>query len=370
MFNLRIIQAEFGDCLILEYGTEAAPLYTLIDGGPGHIFEQHLSSELTSVTNNGGRLDLIVLSHVDQDHIVGLLDLFSKISEQRANGVVEIVAVDQVWFNQFSQTVDPNGSIGPRFQSLVAGVQGRGLTMNHAGMSLNSIGQGHQLHLKSKLLGMSVNHQFDENMVKVGNVPGPIQFGNLSLTIVGPTPANLEKLSDEWNDWLDEHDDEANTDDPFVAANIDRSVPNLSSIMLLAEADGKTMLLTGDGRSDHLISGLDDLGLLDATGSIHVNLLKLPHHGSDRNVTKDFFSKITADIYVVSANGKHGNPDLSTLIWIVETAKEQNRQIEIVATNRTDSTDGLLVNNPPADFGYTLTIMANNQDAFVVDLTA
>jgi beta-lactamase superfamily II metal-dependent hydrolase len=130
------------------------------------------------------------------------------------------------------------------------------------------------------------------------------------------------------------------------------------------------MLLTGDGRSDHLISGLDDLGLLDATGSIHVNLLKLPHHGSDRNVTKDFFSKITADIYVVSANGKHGNPDLSTLIWIVETAKEQNRQIEIVATNRTDSTDGLLVNNPPADFGYTLTIMANNQDAFVVDLTA
>lgn len=368
MLKLRIVQAEFGDCLILEYGTDAAPNYMLIDGGPNHIYGQHLKSELEAITATGGVLDLVVLSHVDQDHIVGLLDFFAELREQRANNENETIAVDQIWFNQFSQSIDPGNLISPRFQALVAGIQGHGIMMEHAGMSLDSIGQGHQLHLVSQLLGLSVNQQFTDNKVKVDNAPGPIQFGNLTLTVVGPTEANLEKLGDEWSDWLDENEQIVGTDDPFVAAMIDRSIPNLSSIMLLAEAHGKTMLLTGDGRGDHLLSGLDDLGLLDANGSIHVDLLKLPHHGSDRNVTKEFFRKVTADTYVVSANGKHGNPDLATLIWIVETASEQNRNIEIVATNRTDSTDGLLVNNPPEDFGYSLTIMPKDQNAHVFEL--
>ena len=34
MFKVHAIQASFGDCLILEYGTAAAPKYVLIDGGP------------------------------------------------------------------------------------------------------------------------------------------------------------------------------------------------------------------------------------------------------------------------------------------------------------------------------------------------
>ena len=53
-------------------------------------------------------------------------------------------------------------------------------------------------------------------------------------------------------------------------------------------------------------------------GTFHVDLLKLPHHGSDRNVETDFFRQITADHYVVSADGKHGNPEVSTLQMISE----------------------------------------------------
>jgi hypothetical protein len=50
-------------------------------------------------------------------------------------------------------------------------------------------------------------------------------------------------------------------------ANADSSIPNLSSIMFLAEAESKANLFTGDGRGDHLLDGLDDAGLLDAQGS-------------------------------------------------------------------------------------------------------
>ena len=46
--------------------------------------------------------------------------------------------------------------------------------------------------------------------------------------------------------------------------------------------------------------------------------------GSDRNVETDFFRQITADHYVVSANGRDGNPEVSTLQMISE-ARGKNK---------------------------------------------
>ena len=39
----------------------------------------------------------------------------------------------------------------------------------------------------------------------------------------------------------------------------------------------------------------------------------MPHHGSSRNVDEAFFARVTADHYVFSADGRHGNPDPQTL---------------------------------------------------------
>ncbi len=51
---------------------------------------------------------------------------------------------------------------------------------------------------------------------------------------------------------------------------------------------------------------------------MHVDLLKLPHHGSCRNNTAELLTRVTADTYVISADGKHGNPDLETLERLAE----------------------------------------------------
>jgi hypothetical protein len=85
-------------------------------------------------------------------------------------------------------------------------------------------------------------------------------------------------------------------------------------------------------------------------------------------MTKKFFRSVTADRYVVSANGKDDNPDLATLIWLVEAAHEHARNIEIIATNSTPSTDKLLEEYPEAEFGYSMTIMPQNQHSITVEL--
>ena len=100
-----------------------------------------------------------------------------------------------------------------------------------------------------------------------------------------------------------------------LAAYVDKSVPNLSSIVVLAEAGGKRMLLTGDARGDKILEGLRarrPAGRPARTSKMHVDLLKVPHHGSANNLDDDFFERITADHYVFSGDGEHGNPERET----------------------------------------------------------
>ena len=107
-----------------------------------------------------------------------------------------------------------------------------------------------------------------------------------------------------------------------LAAFTDNSVANLSSIVFLAETNGKRMLLTGDARGDKILEGLEKLKLLKPRGKIHVDILKVPHHGSSRNMEPNFFERIIADYYVFSGNGEHGNPDRETLQMLSDTRED------------------------------------------------
>jgi ribonuclease BN (tRNA processing enzyme) len=362
MFNLRIVQANFGDCLILEYGSSAQPRYLLIDGGPANVFGDHLQSELEAIAAAGRRLDLVAISHVDEDHITGVLDLFALLQDQRTNGDAELIGVDGLWHNSFSKTVDPDDEIEPQFNGLA------GIATPASAAAILGVGEGNRLRQFALQLDIPLNEQFPDELIRVDDAPDPLEFGNLALHIVGPTQANLDELRTDWLEWLDKFGPDLAGGNPQVMANADNSVPNLSSVMFLAAADDKTVLFTGDGRSDHLLQGLEARGLLAADGTFHVDVLKVMHHGSDRNATKTFFKRVTADTYVLSANGNPDNPDLATLIWIVESAKQQGRSIHIVFTNETPATIKLPDEYPPAEYGYTVETMAPGQHAMVLPL--
>ena len=129
------------------------------------------------------------------------------------------------------------------------------------------------------------------------------------------------------------------------------------------------MLLTGDARGDHVLDGLEQAGLLDAQGRVHVSVLKMPHHGSIRNVDGEFLRSVTADTYVISADGRFGNPDHATLAATVEAAHEAGRSIELVFTNTTPSSDELATTHPPARFGYRTRFLGPDRHAIAVDAT-
>jgi hypothetical protein len=125
--------------------------------------------------------------------------------------------------------------------------------------------------------------------------------------------------------------------------------------------------MTGDARGDHVLAGLGEAGLLDRDGRHAVSVMKVPHHGSYRNIDADYLRALPAEVYVVSADGRYGNPDPETLALIVETAHEDGRSIELVMTNVTPAGERLLETHAPAKFGYQMRVLPPGESVFAVD---
>lgn len=103
---------------------------------------------------------------------------------------------------------------------------------------------------------------------------------------------------------------------------------------MVVELNGKRILLTGDGRGDHTLEGLEKAGFMTPGGKMDVDILKMPHHGSVRDVAPEYFDRIPTPRYVISADGKFDNPDLDTLKLI--SAARPDDAFTIYMTNPTN----------------------------------
>jgi beta-lactamase superfamily II metal-dependent hydrolase len=366
MFKLHVVQAKYGDALILSFGKPASPRHILIDGGPSGNYAADLQPAIEKIVGRGGKLDLVVLSHVDNDHVTGVLDLFAAIEEDQVSDRDPRTRIAGLWHNSFERTIDPTGDVAQQMQTMMMMAGATKLAMHATAETFYGIKEGNRLRLLAQKLRIPVNKGVKGDVLLAETAKQPIKFGALELRIAGPNKNNLKALQAEWLNWLEDTAQKIQSD-PAAAAMSDGSVPNLSSIVLLARCDDKTILLTGDARGDFIIEGLQSAKLAKK-GKLHVDVLKVQHHGSNRNTTREFFDAITADTYVLSADGRHHNPKFETMKWIVEAAHDRRRPITLVATNQTETIDELQKKLPPSDYGYALKILPKQQHSIEIVL--
>lgn len=316
IFTLEALPAAQGDALILHYGPTKSPLVAVIDGGPSGVYKRALRPRLEELRASREPdaalpVQLLVVSHIDDDHIQGVLDLVQQLAREQEDGRASSFAVGALWHNSFDDIVGGDGpaSVPAAVSTLAAGSAVTSARLSEpARLIAASIAQGRRLRDAAEALALEVNRPFDGPIT----APRTVDWGDgLELIVVGPDQGRLDTLQRRW-------DREVRKESPSeatVAAYLDRSVFNLSSIVMLAKAKRKRILLTGDARGDDILAGLRAAGLL-ARPPLHVDVLKLPHHGSDRNVETDFFRQIVADHYVVSADGTDHNPEMATLEMI------------------------------------------------------
>jgi hypothetical protein len=249
----------------------------------------------------------VVLTHIDADHIEGTLLL--------ANDAALDIGIGECWFNGPAQVAPTLG--GAQGEMLAALIGARGIPFNAA---------------------------FDKAAVcapDAGPLPVRRLPGGLTLTVLGPDREALAKLRQEWLPTMQDEglafasEEEAlralrartglnpavtflsgETKRPGITDLLqtpspkDTSAPNRSSIVLLAEYAGHTVLLPGDATPAALTTGVRRLLADRGAERMELTAFKLPHHGSTRNITKELLELLPADHYLFSSDGgKYGHPD-------------------------------------------------------------
>ncbi|OEU70591.1 MAG: hypothetical protein BA863_18470 [Desulfovibrio sp. S3730MH75] len=312
--EFRVLQAKNGDSLLVSWEHEGEVRNLLMDGGMSSTYKTtvkkgDLYKALEQIKRRGQRIDLLILSHVDEDHVAGLLKGFKN------NGLLENLT-DKVWFNSgilidnaFNQPIDETHYLS--FSSSIS--------------NLTSINQGVLFEQVIEEKGIWI-----KSLIEVSQVYTDL---GAKITILSPTRQNLKKLLKKWKKEAPSsltggaENDYGMSFDQLLANDVfagDNSDTNGSSIALLIEIGQKRLLLLGDAYDEVVINSIkqltDENGFsYSSDNPLAVDYIKLSHHDSQYNTSPEFLKLIDCQNFVISTNGSgHGHPDKRTLARVAD----------------------------------------------------
>lgn len=294
-----MMPASEGDCFIVRYGDIAAPRQILIDTGRKATYKKLLSY----LPENRRHFELLVISHVDRDHIEGALSLLT----DKPTGFT----FDDIWFNAYRHL-----EWKPGWESFGA-LQGEKVT--------NAILSG----------GFNWNAAFEGGPVRIETEPRLVTLpGGMELLLLSPDAAKLKALEPDWEkecrragldpETLARRRRDEGGDFEILGGKLedladavtkeDGATPNGSSIAFIARYEGCSVLFAADAHSDRLCESLSAL-----TPSPHpITLFKLPHHGSKANNTTALIDAVDCSHFLVSTNGSYfDHPDQAAIARVV-----------------------------------------------------
>jgi beta-lactamase superfamily II metal-dependent hydrolase len=331
-----------GDCFLINAGETNI----LIDGGYVNTYYEYLKPSLLELASQGKELSLAIVSHIDGDHISGIL----KFIEENENA--NIIPVGSIWHNTFRHLHQNEQKISSTKETYAFGdIKKENITSLDKEISAS---QG------SSLGAMLLKYNYPWNThsngkaitVETGN---PVLIDkNARIILLSPDNNKLKYLTRYWrrelykNGYLDTSHSPEFWDDafefllaqekqelryveqqvshqkslnfhklkvtPFVQ---DTSPTNGSSISFILQILDRTMLFLGDSHPDLIVEQLKKYFAKDEF-PVFFDVIKLSHHGSFSNNSPELLEMIDSDKYIISTNGKtYNHPDAETLAWII-----------------------------------------------------
>jgi len=301
MISVELLPASQGDCILIEYGKDKSSLHRiLIDGGTKGTYK-YLKQRILQIPKEQRVFDLLVITHIDADHIAGILKLLDK---DELN-----ITFKDIWFNGYKHLSKSK----PR-----------------------GVGQG---ELLSKYLSsdkLPWNRLFKGKAVRVrGRKFKPIKlYGGMEITLLSPTKKALQKLFPLWQKEIKKLKEKLNStpvnapkpkskpkiDIEQLAATpyeADNSVTNQSSIAFIASYEGKNMLFGADATQEVLLNSIKKYR--PKCQALYLDLFKVPHHGSRNNISKEMLDRIKCGRYLISTSGAiYNHPDLEAVAKIIK----------------------------------------------------
>lgn len=345
MVKIKLIPAEYGECIVVSVGGKKQ-FNLLIDGGVAKTYQEYIKSEIQRITILGQRINLMVCTHMDNDHISGLVQILKKTNYD---------LVENVWYNGFLQVVNrkfysqKDNNYTDRDNKILETIISQGTIPDgeqevgiNEGMSMGVLVENRKIPLNEIVAGQAISTESVRNTIEIAN--------NVYISILGPSKENIIEVEEYWKkemvsrnfmfrvsnkiklteafeyqleriktQYLEERLNISEIDDleKYIGdlKEFDESIVNRSSISFILEYDNKKYLFLGDAVIDETILR----NIENVVGfKYRFSAIKLPHHGSRYNITHEFICRYTADEYYCLTNSKkYDHPDLEVLATIL-----------------------------------------------------
>lgn len=312
------LKAKHGDAIIVKFESKTKQYTFVVDGGPSETAE-----EIADVYDNLEYIDVLILTHYDEDHISGLIEFFSRHKEDKEE------KIGQVWVN--------------------------GAHLIYYDDDENTaVAYDNAFNLVSCLNRLKTHGFIGQWRDSLTNEEEPIITDDYRIDILSPTKNILETLEKEFHDYVEEHglQDDPDTDEDV---SFDRVISdsknalwklaekplipkttfmNRTSIAILLQAEGKRILLMGDADVNVVTEAILKLQQSSELfeSPLAVDLMKVSHHGSKANISKHFLDIISCPNYLFTTNGGSGgayHPDRQTIAYIWKYSNKTNNKLNL-----------------------------------------
>ncbi len=314
IFNVKSLKAAGGDSFLIRFGNENKISNILIDGGDRYKYvSKMLNSEIKRLRDAQETIDLLVLTHIDSDHIGGLINMFILGNFKPYDDGKPFIR--EIWFNSGTLlNFAKNSEIKLRDLSIPIPKSVK------QDITFEGLINGSEVDWNGKWDKIN-----DRNLILAGKEK---EINGCKITVISPNKSTLLDIEQYWNSELRKIRPKSRgipdysysvrqlLNNKFVE---DVSPPNRTSIVLILEYSRKKILLLGDTIPSLVCNSLGD-GKFD--------LVKVSHHGSKNNTEKEFLNKIDSQNFLISTNGNkaYNHPDKECLAKIAHNNKNEKKQ--------------------------------------------
>jgi hypothetical protein len=340
--KIHFIKAMSGDSFLIELGKGHC---ILIDCGFKSTYESELKPLLQKLHNEGCRIDLLVITHMDEDHIGGAISLIEDNGDCRNP---KIIAIDNIWFNGIFDLCCNNDFLSSHLveklsetnYKKIARLRGIFLRLIGTGDGFVSAKHAEAFEVLCRDYNYVVNAEAKNGLIMAGD---KINIGEWKISVLSPGEREVDCFA-KWIDGnlisalgrdykLDQNDFIGFIEKMIIAMAEDEdgscgrecisagktdienwigtstlarmNEANRMSIVMEIECNEISMLFTGDSESGDWIE----------RAKPQYDVVKLSHHGTTKpNIA--LLQNINAEKILISTNGKKNHPENDILARI------------------------------------------------------
>lgn len=395
--------AKFGDSFLLNLKDENEKSFNiLIDGGFKSTFRDYLKKDLSTLNSQNQVLDLLIVTHIDIDHINGCIAL---LEDNNSSENPNLVKVNEIWHNSYkhlSFNQNSNNSL-----DVIESADYDKIKKIIASSSLKERNQKESIKIGAKedysLSTLIANGKYSWNQLAnstaicVENLPLVELSSKIRIHLLSPNIEQLEALKSLWLKELKKLGYRGNLNDDSIfneafekmilskkeplpakaskkiSASLgiekiiendkfteDKSVINGSSIAFILEYDTKKILFLADSHPSVIENKLKEI--YDASDfPIYFDVIKISHHGSSGNTSPAILKLIDSKYFLISTNGdSHNHPDIETLLRIVNRESHPDYKRHLVFNYSTLQAEK--INEAKLKKQYNYEVIIKNED--------